>query len=257
MIGSLDARQYELGRHLGQVGRPTADDRDRTDERVSLRQAHAEALYEAAELYEAFHEGRAPDVAPERAHLESASVLVAALTARDRYTGGHVVRVARYARALATELGWPDHRVHDLELGALLHDTGKLGVTDAILRKAGPLDDDEWSEMRRHPRIGAALLAGSVTLQPVLQTVLHHHERYDGQGYPTGLAGEEIPFEARIVAVVDAFDAMVSTRSYRTALPLSIALDELEQNAGTQFDPEIVPAFISLVRSAGPLASDV
>jgi HD-GYP domain-containing protein (c-di-GMP phosphodiesterase class II) len=215
--------------------------------------SHRETLGVAQQLEETFRDERQQNPRVGQAFVETARLVAAALSARDPYTGGHSSRVASYACAVARELGWAQDEIDDLEVGALLHDAGKIGVSDAILRKPGPLDEREWREMRRHPEIGARLLSRSVVLRRVHRTALHHHERLDGAGYPRGLRGDEIPVAARVVAIADAFDAMASTRSYRTALPIGFALAELEQHAGSQFDPAIVPAFVACVR-AGTIA---
>jgi len=137
-----------------------------------------------------------------------------------------------------------------LRLGGALHDVGKLGVRDEVLNKPGPLTEDELSEVRAHPEIGARMVSLDGALQAALPAVLYHHERWDGAGYPTGKAGEEIPLEARVLAVADAFDAMTSDRPYRRALSRAEALAEVERCAGTQFDPQIARVFLELFEEA-------
>lgn len=171
---------------------------------------------------------------------------VKAIEARDPYTRGHSDRVAAYAARLATLLGKGQQEVELLRLAAQLHDIGKIGIRDRILGKPGPLDASEWEEMRRHPVIGEEILKPIKLLTPALVVVRHHHERYDGRGYPDGLAGEAIPWSARLVAVADAYEAMTSDRPYRRALPARVALEELAAKAGSQFDPEIVQAMLAL-----------
>lgn len=171
---------------------------------------------------------------------------VKAIEARDPYTRGHSDRVAAYAARLATLLGKGQQEVELLRLAAQLHDIGKIGIRDRILGKPGPLDASEWEEMRRHPVIGEEILKPIKLLTPALAVVRHHHERYDGRGYPDGLAGEAIPWSARLVAVADAYEAMTSDRPYRRALPARVALEELAAKAGSQFDPEIVQAMLAL-----------
>ncbi len=173
------------------------------------------------------------------------TALSQAIEARDPYTRGHSERVSMLAQVVARRLGWKTSRLGALRLGALLHDVGKLNLDDAVLRKPGPLDEREFGEVKRHPQAGARLIRGFENLRPALPYVLFHHERWDGHGYPTGRSREQIPLGARIVAVVDAFDAMISMRPYRRALPVSSALAELERGAGTQFDPGVVRAFLS------------
>jgi HD-GYP domain-containing protein (c-di-GMP phosphodiesterase class II) len=172
------------------------------------------------------------------------AALSQAIESRDPYTRGHSDRVSSLAEVVALRLGWRRSRLAALRLGSLLHDVGKLNLDDAVLRKPGPLDDREFDEIRRHPLAGARLIRGFETLRPALPFILFHHERWDGYGYPTGRSREQIPFGARIVAVVDAFDAMTSVRPYRAPLPLRTALAELSDGAGTQFDPGVVRAFI-------------
>jgi ribonuclease P protein subunit RPR2 len=173
-----------------------------------------------------------------RQTLES---LARAVDRRDGITGGHCVRVAEYSRVLGAQiLGARPQELQVLEYGALLHDIGKIAVPDAILTKNGPLTEDEQEIMRRHPCLGHEILAGIAFLTDALPIVLHHHERFDGKGYPSGLAGEQIPIGARIFSVVDAFDAMTADRHYRRALSLDEAMGELRRNSGTQFDPEVI-----------------
>jgi putative two-component system response regulator len=156
----------------------------------------------------------------------------------------HVERVNAYAQALAKDLNWDDQRRDALEFGAILHDIGQIRVPEAILLKPGPLTEDEWVEMRKHPEEGARMIEGIHYLAPAIPMVLYHHERWDGNGYPHGLQGEEIPEEARSLSVADTFDAMTSNRAYRQALDKEIAKEEIIKNAHHQFDPNMVDAFI-------------
>jgi HD-GYP domain-containing protein (c-di-GMP phosphodiesterase class II) len=172
------------------------------------------------------------------------AALSQAIDSRDPYTGSHSERVSSIAQVIARGLGWKSARLGALRLGALLHDVGKLNLDEAVLRKPGPLDDDEYSEVKRHPLAGARLIRGFEALRPALPYILFHHERWDGYGYPTGRSREQIPVGARIVAVVDAFDAMTSVRPYRPPLPIRTAIAELNRGAGTQFDPGVVRAFL-------------
>jgi putative nucleotidyltransferase with HDIG domain len=174
--------------------------------------------------------------------------LVAALDARDSETAGHSERVADLTMAIAAELGIkPDtDEWRYISWGALLHDVGKIAIPDQILRKPGRLDDEEWESMRQHPRAGWDILQSVDFLAPASEIVLAHHERYDGHGYPAGLAGDTIPLGARIFMIADAFDAMTSDRSYRAAMPAEEALAEILRNSGSQFDPAAVRAFLSV-----------
>ena len=180
------------------------------------------------------------------------TALSQAIEARDPYTRGHSQRVSELAQVVARRLGWRNSRLGALRVGALLHDVGKLNVDEAVLRKPGPLDDREYSEIRRHPLAGARLIRGYEELRPALPYILFHHERWDGHGYPSGRSREQIPAGARVVAVADAFDAMISMRPYRPARPVRAAIAEVDAGSGTQFDPGVVKAFLA-VWSAGDL----
>jgi putative nucleotidyltransferase with HDIG domain len=185
------------------------------------------------------------------AHLQSTYsqtlwTLVAALDAREHETGDHSQRVVRYTLAIARRMGVPDSELPNLGRGALLHDIGKIGVPDAILLKEGKLEEAEWAVMRKHPQIGFNILRSVDFLAGPAEMVLCHQERFDGSGYPRGLAGEAIPLSARIFALADTFDAMTSTRPYRQTVPLDVARSEIERHIGTQFDPACAAAFLSI-----------
>jgi HD-GYP domain-containing protein (c-di-GMP phosphodiesterase class II) len=152
--------------------------------------------------------------------------------------------VSAIAEVIAVRLGWRSSRLAALRLGGQLHDVGKLNLDGAVLHKAGPLNDQERIEVRRHPLAGARLIRPFASLRPALPYVLFHHERWDGAGYPSGRSREQIPPGARVLAVADAFDAMTSTRPYRAALPVEHALAEVRECAGSQFDPAVVRAFL-------------
>ena len=168
----------------------------------------------------------------------------AALEARDPYLRGHSARVTTFAESLARLLGWAGERLEVLRLGGSLHELRNIEINGTVLRMASPLTELELGQIRRHPVTGARLVECFYDFQAALPYVLHHHERWDGSGYPHGLQGETIPFEARLLGVVDAFDAMTSRRAYRPALSVEQALDELERCAGSQFDPELALAFV-------------
>jgi putative nucleotidyltransferase with HDIG domain len=172
--------------------------------------------------------------------------MVTALDFRDNETQGHSLRVVEYTIRIAESMGIVEPEMGWIRRGALLHDVGKIGVPDAILRKPGKLSDDEWLEMRKHPEHGYEMLRHIRFLAPALDIVLCHQERYDGSGYPRGLKGEDIPLGARIFAVVDCFDAMTSDRPYRAALPIEAARDEIRRFSGSQFDPEVATAFLEV-----------
>jgi putative nucleotidyltransferase with HDIG domain len=171
-------------------------------------------------------------------------IIANAVEARDPYTAGHTNRVTDIAMETARELGWSREQLDRLEVGALLHDIGKIGVRDTVLRKPSGLTEEEYAEMKRHPIVGAQMLEGVDVLRPMLPYVLYHQERYDGKGYPFGLAGQEIPLEGRLLAVLDTFDAMTSDRPYRKGLAIETAVQEIERNRGTQFDPDVVDALL-------------
>ena len=174
--------------------------------------------------------------------------LAAALELRDDQTGAHAERVTELALRLAEQVAPELLADPGLEYGFLLHDLGKIGVPDAVVLKPGPLDPEELEAMRRHVELGEQIVERVSYLDGVARQVISaHHERWDGAGYPRGLAGEEIPLPARIFSVVDSFDAMTNDRPYRRALPIDEALAEIRSGAGTQFDPEIVQAFVPLV----------
>jgi HD-GYP domain-containing protein (c-di-GMP phosphodiesterase class II) len=171
--------------------------------------------------------------------------LASTLVARDPSIAGHATRVTLLATQLALWLEWDESRLRMLSIGAPLHDIGKVTVSEAILRKPGPLEPLELAAIRRHPLAGACLLDPTGFAAPAIPYVLFHHERWDGRGYPFGRAGEAIPEEARLLAIVDAFDAMTSLRPYRRALPAPRALREIERCAGSQFDPAMAEAFLA------------
>ncbi len=183
-----------------------------------------------------------------KAHLGSVLSLASAIDAKDSYTGDHSFKVADLAVFLARALKLPAEMFDDVRICARLHDVGKIGVPDAILMKAGPLNPDELVVMRHHAERGAEILAETPLSDRVKLAVRHIHERWDGNGYPEGLAGENIPLMSRIVAVVDAFEAMTSDRFYRKGMPTQVALERLERDAGSHFDPRITKVFVQLVR---------
>ncbi|MBJ7518609.1 MAG: HD-GYP domain-containing protein [Solirubrobacteraceae bacterium] len=185
---------------------------------------------------------RGRDRVEQRARLVATVGLAHALDVRDAKTANHSETVADYAVAMARRLGLSPRHVERVRLAGLLHDVGKIGIPDSVLLKPGKLTEAEWLMMRRHPELGAQML-DSATLRDVRLWVLAHHERPDGTGYPHGLSGDEIPLEARILAVADAFEAMVSDRPYRAGRPQAEALAELRRCAGTQFDADVVAAF--------------
>lgn len=182
-----------------------------------------------------------------RVQAAALSALLASLEARDAYTGDHSVSVVELATACARRLRCSEPEIADLRQVALLHDIGKVGVPDSILRKPGKLSDEEWKVMRRHPEIGAEIVGAVESLRHLAPAVRAEHERFDGAGYPDGLAGTDIPLASRIVLACDAYHAMVSDRPYRRALPRTVAAGELAAGAGSQFDPGVVDALLSVL----------
>ena len=180
--------------------------------------------------------------------IESGIKSVAQMT-KDTYTRGHSDRVSEYSVLIGKKLGLNEEDLRRLRIGGLFHDIGKIGVPDNILQKNGKLSDDEYSEIKNHPTIGVHILSNATMFEDILPIVKHHHERYDGRGYPGQLKGEEIPYLARIAAVADSFDAMTSRRVYRDSLPLDVVIEEIDKNKGTQFDPNIADAFLDILKN--------
>lgn len=185
----------------------------------------------------------------EKAYLESIETLRYTVEAKDSYTRGHSDRVSEYSYLIGKYLNLPEDDLKKLKLGGLFHDIGKIGIPDSILLKTERLTDDEYSEIKNHPAIGAHILSNASMFADIIPIVKHHHERYDGNGYPGKLKGENIPYLARITAVADTFDAMTSRRAYRDPLPLDVVKSEFEKNSGTQFDPNIVPVFLDILNN--------
>jgi HD-GYP domain-containing protein (c-di-GMP phosphodiesterase class II) len=179
------------------------------------------------------------------------SALSQAIDAKDGFTRGHADRVSRIAGAIAREMGLPETQIEQIELAGLLHDIGKIGVEDRILMKPTRLDEDERELMRLHPIYGASILEPSTALRPLVPLVLHHHENFDGTGYPEGLKGEAIPIGSRILIVADAYEAMTSDRIYRPAIGHERALEQLNRHKGSQFDPKVVRALEQLLTKRG------
>ncbi|MFF1450573.1 HD-GYP domain-containing protein [Streptomyces sp. NPDC058274] len=198
-------------------------------------------MYVSCWVFAQYHRERA-------AHQATIRALVQAVDIKDGYTRGHSERVGQASMMIARELGMDDERAEVLRFAGILHDVGKLGVPTRLLRKDGPLTPDERRIIELHPEYGHEMVRGIGFLGEARSAILHHHERLDGSGYPYGLIGRQIPEFARVVAVADAFDAMTSTRSYRRARPVPVALEELERCSGAQFDPQMVTA---LVRALG------
>jgi HD-GYP domain-containing protein (c-di-GMP phosphodiesterase class II) len=172
--------------------------------------------------------------------------ITASIDAKDRYTCGHSRRVALLTRQLGEAMELDPSTIQRMHIAGLVHDVGKIGVRESVLCKQGRLSDEEYSEVRRHPEIGWNILKDIPNFNDILDGVRHHHERWDGGGYPSGIAGADIPLPARLIALADTFDAMCSTRTYRAAMAREEVLAEMAAGAGTQFDPDLVPLFLKL-----------
>ena len=218
-----------------------------TEEKVGLCQsiaAQAAVAIENARLYEKL----------QQSFIQTIAALAAAVEAKDPYTGGHSQRTMELAAAIAQELELGSEEVELIRYACLLHDVGKIGVSEQILLKPGPLDAQEWDVVRRHPTLGASIVERAALLQKLVPIIQHHHERYDGSGYPAGLGGEVIPLAARILAVADAYEAMTSDRAYRPAMTVEQALATLQEGADKQWDGKIVCVLHKLIREQGHLA---
>jgi putative nucleotidyltransferase with HDIG domain len=201
---------------------------------LSIIASKAASAIENSRLYEELKDS----------YLQTLTALANAVEARDIYTRGHTERVCYMAQSLCKEMGWNNEQLWEVKMGGILHDIGKIGVPDAVLNKAETLTPDEFEIMKQHPICGAKMLENISFLSPATPFVLYHHERFDGKGYPFGLCQEQIPIQGRLMAVVDTFDAMTSDRPYRKAKSFKMALQEIEDCAGTQFDPQIAHQFL-------------
>lgn len=188
-------------------------------------------------------------------YAQAITALSATVDAKDPYTAGHAERVSELAEATAVAMGLGLYEQHLLREAAQLHDIGKIGVRDSVLGKNGRLTEEEYEEIRRHPRQGARIVGALRSMEPLVAIIEHHHERWDGKGYPDGLAGEDIPIGARIMAIADTYDAMTSDRPYRKAMLPVEAFEEIEGLAGAQFDPAVVRAFVKAVTPDLPMYS--
>lgn len=185
----------------------------------------------------------------EKAYLESIQTLRYTVEAKDTYTRGHSDRVSAYSVLIGQKLNLSDDDLKILQLGGLFHDVGKIGVPDAILQKESKLTDDEYSEIKNHPSIGEHILSSATIFKDIIPIVKHHHEKYDGTGYPSRLAGENIPYLARIAAISDSFDAMTSKRVYRNSLDIETVINEFKRCRGSQFDPNLTDVFLDILEN--------
>lgn len=189
--------------------------------------------------------------------LDAVSTLAMALEAKDPYTRGHSQRVSHYSVQIAREMGIEEREVEAIRLAGLLHDIGKIGIRDEILRKEGKLTEEEWSQVRKHPEISVSILSRIPDLKGITRIIRHHHEHYNGQGYPAGLRGEQIPLGARILAVTDMLDALISDRPYREKITFTEAVEEIRKVSGTQLDPAVVGALDGIVERLSLDPSDI
>ena len=185
----------------------------------------------------------------EKAYLESIETLRYTVEAKDTYTRGHSDRVSAFSVLIGKKLNLSEEDLRTIQIGGLFHDIGKIGVPDSILLKESKLTDDEYSEIKNHPSVGAHILSTATIFKDMIPIVKHHHEKYDGSGYPGKLKGEEIPYLARITAIADSFDAMTSRRTYRDSLPIETVIAEFERCKGTQFDPELTDTFLDILKN--------
>ena len=242
LTGDEDVRTETAGLHAGAsdfIRKPFAAEvlLKRVRNIIELNRLHGDMAREI----------RAKTEALSRAYIQIVQALAASVDAKDRYTHGHSSRVAKYAREIARRAGFSEAEQDGIYMMGLLHDVGKIGVQDAIINKAGRLTDEEFAQIRTHPAVGAEILE-KITALPELRTGARwHHERYDGRGYPDGLAGEAIPEVARIIAVADTYDAMTSNRSYRGQLPQAQVRAEIERCRGSQFDPRFADIMLAMI----------
>ncbi len=183
----------------------------------------------------------------QKAYMDSIGILRHTVEAKDPYTKGHSDRVSEYAVLLGKKLNLPDEDIEKLRIGGLFHDIGKIGIPDSILLKESNLTDEEYAKIKEHPVIGYNMIQHATMFKNILDIVKHHHEKFDGNGYPDKLAGTNIPYLARVTSIVDSFDAMTSRRSYRDSLPMDVVKSEILQNLGSQFDPEIGIVFLDIL----------
>ena len=181
-------------------------------------------------------------------YMHTIKAFASAIDFKDHYTYDHSINVVKYAVAIAHHMKLTNHEIQDIKHACQLHDLGKIGVPDYILAKHGPLSEEEWEKVKFHTLKGAEILSPLKFLDEIIKLIISHHERYNGSGYPKGLKGEKIPLGARIMLVADAFDAMTSDRPYRKKLSIKESIEELKRNSGTQFDPEVVNAFLEVLR---------
>lgn len=222
---------------------------DKFDQLLLLIESGIKAINQMNEIKRINDELKEATQKLEQAYMESIETLRYTVEAKDPYTRGHSDRVSAYSVLIGKYLGLSDEDLHILKIGGLFHDIGKIGVPDSILLKPGKLTPDEYSEIKNHPAIGVHILSNATIFADIIPIVKHHHERYDGLGYPAKLKGEDIPYLARISTVADTFDAMTSKRTYRDSLGIDIVKAEIEKNKGCQFDPQIADVFLNILKN--------
>ena len=222
---------------------------DKFDQLLLLIESGIKSIVQMNEIKKINEELRNTNELLENAYLESIETLRYTVEAKDTYTRGHSDRVSEFSVLLGKYAGVSDKDLHTLKIGGLFHDIGKIGVPDNILLKESKLTDDEYSEIKNHPAIGAHILSTASIFKDLIPIVKHHHERYDGNGYPSRLKGEDIPYLARITAIADSFDAMTTRRTYRNSLPLDTVIAEFERCKGTQFDPNLTDIFLDILHN--------
>ena len=222
---------------------------DKFDQLLLLIESGIKSIEQMNEIKSINQELKNTNERLEKAYLESIETLRYTVEAKDRYTRGHSDRVSAFSVLIGKKVNLPDQDLKTLQIGGLFHDIGKIGVPDLIIQKEGKLTDEEFAEIKKHPSIGVHILSNASIFKDIIPIVEHHHEKYDGTGYPSGLKGDDIPYFARIAAIADSFDAMTSKRSYRDSLPLDVVKNEFKKNRGTQFDPELDDLFLDILEN--------
>lgn len=222
---------------------------DKFDQLLLLIESGIKSIKQMHEIQRINEKLRESNDKLEQAYLDMVETLRFTVEAKDTYTRGHSDRVAEYSVLIGKKVGLPEEQLKSLKIGGLFHDIGKIGIPDKILLKPDKLTDDEYSEIKNHPSIGAHILGSAEIFKDIIPIVKHHHEKFDGKGYPSGLKGEEIPYLARIAAIADTFDAMTSRRSYRNELELQVVKDEIKRCEGTQFDPQLAEVFLEILEN--------
>ena len=222
---------------------------DKFDQLLLLIESGIKSIAQMNEIKKINEELKNSNEKLEKAYLESIETLRYTVEAKDYYTRGHSDRVSAYSVLLGKKLNLSESDLKTLQIGGFFHDIGKIGVPDSILLKETKLTDDEYSEIKNHPSIGAHILSTASIFQDIIPIVKHHHEKYDGNGYPGKLKGEEIPYLARIAAIADSFDAMTSKRTYRDSMPLDVVIAEFKRCRGTQFDPYLTDVFLDILNN--------